>query len=266
LKELEGFAMSVEICVLGSGSGGNCTYMGTAKARILVDAGFSMKETARRLATLQIPLESIQGIVISHEHSDHIHGVETLAKNLNIPVYMAPAALEASRISQNKYSMEFIRAEESFAIGDIVVQPFSIPHDSVEPLAFSFVAEGIKTSIVTDLGYIPELVKQRVAGSHCLIFEANHDLEMLKVGPYPWFVKQRVMSRHGHLSNDTTAQFFAEDYDGTAEHVLLAHISLKNNHPEIVRMSIAQALESRGLPPEKIQLTHQDEPAPLLRF
>ncbi|MDD5542085.1 MAG: MBL fold metallo-hydrolase [Acidobacteriia bacterium] len=258
--------MSVDICVLGSGSGGNCTYIGTPKTRLLVDAGFSMKETARRLATIQVPLESIQAIVISHEHADHIHGVETLVKNLNIPVFIAPAAFEASRISRNKYPVEPIRAEECFTVGDIRVQPFAIPHDSVEPLAFCVVAEGIKTSIVTDLGYIPELVKQRVAGSHCLVFESNHDLEMLKVGPYPWFVKQRVMSRHGHLSNDTTAQFFAEDYDGQAVHVLLAHISQKNNHPEIVRMSMVQVFESRGLPPEKIQLTHQDEPAPLLRF
>jgi phosphoribosyl 1,2-cyclic phosphodiesterase len=258
--------MSVEICVLGSGSGGNCTYLGTSKTRVLVDAGFSMKETARRLASINIPLESIQALVISHEHSDHIHGVETLTKNLGIPVYIAPAALDAMRIDAAKYPIEDIRAGTSFTIGDIEVHPFSIPHDSIEPLAFRFETSGIRTSVVTDLGYIPELVKQRVAGSHCLIFEANHDLDMLKVGPYPWFVKQRVMSRHGHLSNDATARFFEEDYDGGAEHVLLAHISQKNNHPDIVRMSIVQAFEKRGLPTQTIQLTSQSEPSPLIRF
>jgi phosphoribosyl 1,2-cyclic phosphodiesterase len=258
--------MSVEICVLGSGSGGNCTFLGTPKTRLLVDAGFSMKETARRLAAINIPLESIQAIVISHEHSDHIHGVETLTKNLSIPVYIARAALEAMRIDAEKYSFEFIQAGSSFLIGDVEVHPFSIPHDSVEPLAFRFESAGIRASVVTDLGYIPELVKQRVAGSDCLIFEANHDLDMLKVGPYPWFVKQRVMSRHGHLSNDATARFFEEDYDGMAAHVLLAHISQKNNHPDIVRMSITQAFEKRGLPTQTIQLTSQSEPSPLIRF
>jgi phosphoribosyl 1,2-cyclic phosphodiesterase len=258
--------MSVEICVLGSGSGGNCTFIGTSKARLLVDAGFSMKETARRLAGINVLLESINAIVISHEHADHIHGMEILAKNLNIPVFIAPAALAAMKVDADRYPFDFIQAGTPFVVGNIEVLPFSIPHDSVEPLAFRFEAEGIRTCVVTDLGYIPGLVKQRVAGSHCLIFESNHDLEMLKVGPYPWFVKQRVMSRHGHLSNDTTAQFFEEDYDGMAEHVFLAHISQKNNHPEIVRMSIAQAFEKRGFPTEKIQLTHQNEPTPLVRF
>lgn len=258
--------MSVEICVLGSGSGGNCTFIGTTKTRLLVDAGFSMKETARRLATVDVSLESIDAIVISHEHSDHVHGMETLTKNWKIPIYMAAAARSVMKLKSDTYPFEAIEAGQSFCVGDIEIHPFSIPHDSVEPLAFTFVAEGIKTSVVTDLGYIPELVKQRVAGSHCMVFEANHDLEMLKVGPYPWFVKQRVMSRHGHLSNEATAQFFAEDYDGMAEYVLLAHISQKNNHPEIVRMSMAQAFEKRGLPVEKIHLTSQHEPAPRIRF
>lgn len=258
--------MSVEICVLGSGSGGNCTYIGTPRTRVLVDAGFSMKETARRLATIHVSLESIHAIIISHEHADHVHGVEIMARHLNVPVFMAPAARDAMQWKSTEGVFEPISAGCPFYVGDIEVQPFSIPHDSVEPLAFSLVTAGIKTSIVTDLGYIPELVKQRVAGSHCLLFESNHDLEMLKVGPYPWFVKQRVMSRHGHLSNEATAEFFANDYDGAAEHVLLAHISQKNNHPEIVHMSVAQAFESRSLPIDKIQLTSQFEPTPLIQF
>jgi phosphoribosyl 1,2-cyclic phosphodiesterase len=258
--------MSVEICILGSGSGGNCTFIGTSSARLLIDAGFSMKETVRRLATIDVSLDSIDAIVISHEHSDHIRGVEILAKNLKIPVFMAPAATAAMQLNAQNCRFEPIFAGQSFNVGNIEIHPFSIPHDSAEPLAFRIDAEGIRTSVVTDLGYIPELVKQRVAGSHCLVFEANHDLEMLKVGPYPWFVKQRVMSRHGHLSNDTTAQFFEQDYDGMAEHIFLAHISQKNNHPEIVRMTIVQAFETRGLPIEKVQLTSQDEPSQLVRF
>jgi phosphoribosyl 1,2-cyclic phosphodiesterase len=116
----------------------------------------------------------------------------------------------------------------------------------VDPVAFCLEAQGLKIGLVTDLGYIPEIVKQRVRGCHCLIFESNHDLDMLKVGPYPWYVKQRVMSRHGHLSNHATAEFLSQDYDGQAQVVVLAHLSENNNHPEIARMSAEQALADRS--------------------
>jgi phosphoribosyl 1,2-cyclic phosphodiesterase len=142
-------------------------------------------------------------------------------------------------------AFEFITPGEKFIVGDIEVAPFSIPHDAMDPVAFTLESGGIKIAVVTDLGYVHEVVKQRVKGCQCLIFESNHDLDMLKVGPYPWHVKQRVMSRHGHLSNMATAGFLMEDFDGAAQVLVLAHLSETNNHPEIARLTAEQALAER---------------------
>jgi len=233
------------VCVLGSGSRGNSTWIATEKTHLLVDAGFSRKGTYARLATAGERPECCDALLISHEHADHIAGLRKLALNLRVPIYISNATRDVIRWDPRIHAFELITPGQRFAIGDIEVCPFSIPHDAVDPVAFSFEAEGIKVAVVTDLGYIPEIVKQRVRGCHCLVFESNHDLEMLKVGPYPWFVKQRVMSRHGHLSNLATAQFLTEEYDGAAQVLILAHLSETNNHPEIVRLTAQQALASR---------------------
>ena len=158
-------------------------------------------------------------------------------------------------------------AGDKFTIGDIEVTPFSVPHDAADPVAFTFEAEGLKIGVVTDLGYVPEHVKQHLRGCHCLLFESNHDIEMLRVGPYPWFIKQRVMSRHGHLSNDSTAEFLAEAYDGGAQVLVLAHLSEINNHPEIVRLSALQALARRtsGSAPE-LHLASQSQPTKVFQW
>ena len=142
---------------------------------------------------------------------------------------------------------EHIRAGESFQIGDIEINPFAIPHDAADPVGYCFRANGVKVAIVTDLGYLPELVKHHLREADFLILESNHDLEMLKVGPYPWFIKQRVMSRTGHLSNTVVSEFLAdaELFDGRARHVVLAHISEQNNNPDVVRISAEEALSRR---------------------
>ena len=137
----------------------------------------------------------------------------------------------------------------------------------MDPVAFTFDTQGVRISLVTDLGYVPEVVRQRVKGCHCLIFESNHDLEMLKIGPYPWDVKQRVMSRHGHLSNNATAAFLTEDFDGAAQVLVLAHLSETNNHPEIARLSAEQALAQRTRGERiKIYLASQTTPTAVFRF
>lgn len=259
--------MSVRVCVLGSGSRGNSTWVVTEKTRLLVDAGFSKKETYARLAAVGESAEGCAAILISHEHTDHINGLRGLALDLNVPIYISPTTREAIEWDARLTAFETITAGEKFVVGDIEVTPFSIPHDAVDPVAFTLETQGIKIGVVTDLGYIPELVKQHVSGCHCLIFESNHDLEMLKVGPYPWPVKQRVMSRHGHLSNRTTAQFLSEDFDGAAQVLVLAHLSENNNHPEIARLSAVEALESRGrgAVPE-LCLASQTEPTKVFQW
>jgi phosphoribosyl 1,2-cyclic phosphodiesterase len=141
--------------------------------------------------------------------------------------------------------LELFSSGHSFQIGDIQVMPFTIPHDAADPVAFSFRVEGVKVAIVTDLGYIPASVRDNIRDSDVLMVESNHDLEMLRVGRYPWSVKQRVMSRVGHLSNAALAEFFSRDYDGGAAFVVLAHLSEENNHPEIARETAEYALAPR---------------------
>jgi phosphoribosyl 1,2-cyclic phosphodiesterase len=255
--------------VLGSGSRGNCTWIATEKTRLLVDAGFGFKETSARLAAAGQTLQGCDAIVISHEHQDHIGGLRSLVMKLKIPVYIAPAAHDAVRWDEKMRSVaafEMFDPGRKFRVGDIEFSPFSIPHDAADPVAFAFEAQGIKAAVVTDLGYIPEIVKQHVRSCHCLIFESNHDLEMLKVGPYPWFVKQRVMSRQGHLSNRTTAQFLSDDYDGSAQVVVLAHLSDANNHPEIVRLTALDALSRRKTDLTSLHLATQDSPTPVFEW
>ena len=259
--------MSVRVCVLGSGSRGNCTLLATEKTRLLIDAGLSCRETCARLAAIGEPPDGLDAVIVSHEHTDHIGGLRVLAQSGGLPVYITRATHAAVSWDAKMKSFEYFAASEKFSVGDVEVTPFPIPHDAVDPVAFRLETQGIRISVVTDLGYIPEVVKQRVKGSHLLVFESNHDLEMLKVGPYPWHVKQRVMSRHGHLSNNATASFLAEEFDGAAEVLVLAHLSETNNHPEIARLSAEQALAQRlRRENTKLHLASQTKPTEVFRF
>src|SRR3984957_19198387 len=225
--------ISLRVTILGSGSSGNCTLLETDTTRLLVDAGLGKKETLGRLAAVGRDVDRLDGIVISHEHSDHIGSLAQVLGQWRTTVYLNEAThTEVMRIlpetSHKRLDrVEHIRAGQRFIVGDIEVSPFSIPHDAVDPLGFTFRANGTKVAIVTDLGYLPELVKVHLRESDCLMLESNHDLEMLKGGPYPWHIKQRVMSRTGHLSNHTVSEFLAdaEGFDAHARFVVLAHLS-----------------------------------------
>jgi phosphoribosyl 1,2-cyclic phosphodiesterase len=249
-----GEIINLRVTILGSGSGGNCTLLETDRTRLLVDAGFGKKETLRRLAEAGRSVDHLDGIVISHEHADHIGCLaQVLGQWRRTTVYLNEAThTEVLRIlpeSSHKRleRIEHIRAGQRFVVGDIEISPFAIPHDAVDPLGFTFRAHGTKVAIVTDLGYLPELVKVHLRDSDCLMLESNHDLEMLKVGPYPWHIKQRVMSRTGHLSNHTVSEFLAdaEGFDARARFVVLAHLSENNNNPDVARISAEEALGRR---------------------
>ncbi|HLI35328.1 MAG TPA: MBL fold metallo-hydrolase [Terriglobia bacterium] len=259
--------MSVRVCVLGSGSRGNAAWVATEKTRLLIDAGLSRREIFSRLAAIGERPETCTAIVISHEHTDHVSGLPRVALELKCPLYMTPATRAALPAKLEIRNCEFFTAGEKFVVSDIEISPFSIPHDAADPVAFTLEAEGIKIGLVTDLGYIPELVKQRVRGCNALIFESNHDLEMLKIGPYPWQVKQRVMSRQGHLSNLTTAEFLSGEYDGDAQVLVLAHLSETNNHPEIARLSALEALARRPRETQtEVHLACQSVPTRIFRW
>jgi len=260
--------MAVSVSVLASGSRGNCALVATSSTRILVDAGLSGRETFKRLRALGERTEEVSAILITHEHSDHVAGLQRLATKLNVPVFLtAPTHHAWSRAVRDEEGAipelpkaEHFSAGRGFRIGDIEVMPFGIPHDAIDPVGFTFHAEGVKIGFATDLGYIPRNVPEHLRRCSVLVIESNHDLEMLRSGSYPWSVKQRVMSRVGHLSNEALAEFFSNDYDGGAEYIVLAHLSEQNNHPERARVAAEQALAGRqGLWHKRVLLATQSE-------
>ena len=293
--------------MLASGSKGNSTVVTGGSTRILVDAGLSCKELFRRMRLAGEEPETLDAIVITHEHTDHIHGLAVTARKLGIPVYLTEGThrawmrwiaprrqmtyaqwleqcrkqaaerqaeaeagecagevedvdLEASAAEEESVaepvvaakdpswlpSVEYFQAGQAFQIGDIAVSPFTIPHDAADPVGFVFRAEGVRMAVATDLGYIPPNVKAQLKGVDLLLLESNHDLEMLRDGPYPWSVKQRVLSRVGHLSNEAAADFLENQYDGQAAYVILAHLSESNNLPELARVAAERALNGHA--------------------
>jgi len=258
--------MSLRICVLGSGSSGNCALVATERTRLLIDAGFSHRAVTRRLKQAGEDTSRIDAILVSHEHSDHVAGLPSLVRKLRKPVYVTPLTESRLDWQDAEPAIEKFRPGERMVIGDIEIDTFTIPHDAVDPVAFCFSAGGIKIGLVTDLGYLPESVKQAIRGCHVLVLESNHDLDMLKVGPYPWFVKQRVMSRVGHLSNHAVSQFLAADYDRRPEVLVLAHLSEQNNHPEIARLTAVDGLRSAGAERTRLVLAEQHHPSEVFQF
>src|SRR5579862_8548791 len=270
----EGNRISFRISILASGSTGNSTLLETSSTTLLIDAGLGKKEMLRRFEALgRARPERVDGILVTHEHSDHSTGLAQMAREFNCPAYLtepthreivkmfaaedrdksaAPAAEPGRKPSRPSRKaqidrVEYIRAGERFQIGDIEINPFAIPHDAADPVGYAFRSNGTKVALVTDLGYMPELVKHHLREADFLILESNHDLDMLKVGPYPWHIKQRVMSRTGHLSNSVVSEFLAdvEVFDGRARHLVLAHLSQQNNDPHVARISAEEALNRR---------------------
>jgi phosphoribosyl 1,2-cyclic phosphodiesterase len=239
-----------------------------------VDAGFSCRETLRRMRASGLNPEATTAIVITHEHSDHVGGAERLSRVLNVPVFMSQGTYQGwQRWATDKKQrqtvldrLEIFRPGLGFEIGDVSVLPFTIPHDCIDPVGFVFRADGLKAAVATDLGCLPANIVVHLRGCNLLMIESNHDLEMLRSGPYPWVVKQRVLSRVGHLSNEALADFFCGQYDGAATYLILAHLSEQNNHPEIARRAAEVALEGRGLPVDRLLLASQREPLESIRI
>jgi phosphoribosyl 1,2-cyclic phosphodiesterase len=319
--------------VLASGSKGNSTVVTGGHTRILVDAGLSCRELFRRMAAADEDPASLDAIIVTHEHQDHVNGLGVTARKLGIPVYFTeathrawmrwltprrqmtyaqwleqcrqqaaarqaeteptececddaeseaaepvaaqtvttePALEETAKAKPDPTwlpSVQYFQAGKPFRIGDIAVSPFTIPHDASDPVGFVFEAEGVRMALATDLGYMPPNVKAQLKKLDLLMLESNHDLEMLRDGPYPWQVKQRVLSRVGHLSNDAAADFLESGYDGQATYVILGHLSESNNLPELARVAAERALSSHAsLLANRLMLAAQGEPLSSIHF
>ena len=251
---------------MGSGSRGNAALVTTARTKVLVDAGFSFRSLCRRLAEIGESAQSLDAVLISHEHSDHVSGLAALTKKVKAPVYMTARTEHAIEWGEKKPHVETFEAGAKLAIGDLEIETFTIPHDAVDPVGFAFRQNGFKVGLATDLGYMTDSIKRHLSGCDMLVLESNHDLEMLKVGPYPWFVKQRVMSRVGHLSNQAVSDFLATDFDLQTRILVLAHLSGNNNHPEIARMFAEQALLQAGARATRLMVADQDCPSEVFEF
>jgi phosphoribosyl 1,2-cyclic phosphodiesterase len=254
--------------VLASGSSGNAALLATENTRILVDAGLSMRELRKRLDSIGESLDSIDAILITHEHSDHVSGLAVLARNKGVraTIYMTRLTVPAIDWGARPPArLEPFQAGSCFQIGDIEVQSFGIPHDAIDPVGYCFEAQGVRIGVATDLGYVPESIKFHLRRTNVLLLEANHDLDMLKVGPYPWSVKQRVMSRVGHLSNLHVSDYLTQDLAPCTANLILGHLSEQNNHPAIVQLVAAEALERRGLE-TRLSIATQMSPSEVFQF
>ena len=248
-----GIPIGLRVSILASGSSGNLTLLETDRTRILVDAGLGKRETLARLAAVERDIDRLDAVLITHEHSDHCNGLPQMLGIWKPPLYVTEPTMDALKrtlpetFPKRLRGVESIQAGQRFVIGDIDIHAFAIPHDAADPIGFTFRINGVKVAICTDLGYMPELVKVHLRETDCLILESNHDLEMLKVGPYPWVVKQRVLSRTGHLSNHAVSEYLADPdgFDSHARYLVLAHISQENNNPDLARLCAEEALGRR---------------------
>jgi phosphoribosyl 1,2-cyclic phosphodiesterase len=247
LKTREG--RIVKLCILASSSAGNSAFVATDRTRLLVDAGLSRRETAKRLAAIGEDLAALDAILITHEHCDHTSGLTALAKGncRPVPVYLTNGTSAFIDWGECSPALEAFQAGRCFSVGDFDIGSFTIPHDAIDPVGFTISTQGVKIAIATDLGYVTDSLRVHLRGSDVVVLESNHDLEMLRVGPYPWSVKQRVMSRRGHLSNEVAGSFVRNDLDTSVSTLILGHISEHNNHPELVRQMGLKALKGRTL-------------------
>jgi phosphoribosyl 1,2-cyclic phosphodiesterase len=240
--------------VLASSSTGNSVFVATDRTRVLLDAGISRRELCKRLAAIGEDVLNLDAILITHEHGDHTSGLTAITRKAGgrLPVYLTQGTDNCLDWGEAQPVREVFQAGCGFTIGDLDVASFTIPHDAADPVGYTISSQGVKVAFATDLGYIPDSLRFHFRNSDVLFLESNHDLEMLRVGPYPWSVKQRVMSRRGHLSNEVAADFIKRDLDCRVSTLILGHVSEHNNHPELVRRQALNALGGRTLFPRLV--------------
>lgn len=258
----------VEVVVLGSGSRGNCTLLRADGGRgVLIDAGFSAKEIRRRLEQAGQDPCKVEAILLTHEHSDHLAGVRVFARRTGSAVLANDATLRAAALTF--LDVPHVAAFENgvpFSCGPFTVTAFPVPHDAADPVGFVLEAEGVRIGYATDLGHVTRLVETRLTACHAVVFEANHDRDMLMAGPYPWVTKQRVASTHGHLSNEYAAQALPPIASMGTQQVVLAHLSQTNNDPALALAAVSAGLNAWGLGRVGVHLAQQDAPIDALRF
>lgn len=263
--------MAVEICVLASGSKGNCTYVSDGTTRILIDAGISCKQIEERLSNIGVSLSDINAVLVTHEHSDHIMGLRTLDKKYATPILANQKTATCVDVRLHINTIRWLKEgfDTGFKIGGIQITPFRISHDAVCPVGYTLTMDGKKVSFVTDLGYVTQGVYNTIKGSDIVVLESNHDLKMLSSGRYPLELQARIRGNSGHLSNNQSAELALALVKSGTRNIFLAHLSEENNTPELAYTVMKTALEGNGLIVGKdifLCLTSQNHATDLFRL
>ena len=252
----------MKFTVLGSGSTGNAVLISTETTNVLIDVGLSAREIVRRLGQVGLGCDDLDAIVITHEHSDHIAGLRLLLRSVCCPVFVSLVTEDAyywtraggangdseavKRRDALKDRTVAIESDREFRIGDIDFEPFSVPHDAVDNFGFIARHAGVRLATLTDFGCFTQLMRDKLTGCDAIVIESNHSRDMLRACPvYPWSLKQRIASKNGHLSNEDLADWLMRDFDGTASHLVLAHLSQRANEPHLARLTAETALKMR---------------------
>lgn len=237
----------MKICSIASSSSGNCIYVGTADTHILIDAGISGKKLKAGLEMININPFAIDGILITHEHSDHIKGLGVISRKYNIPIYTTGPTWSKIITSGltgiiDESLFHKITPDSSFTINELVIHPFNTSHDAVQPVCYTFTKDRKKISVATDLGCYDSYITEKLKDSNVLFIEANHDIDMLKNGSYPHYLKKRILSDKGHLSNEMSGKLIVEVLHENLQYIVLGHLSRENNHPDKARESVGTIL------------------------
>jgi phosphoribosyl 1,2-cyclic phosphodiesterase len=276
----------MKFTVLGSGSTGNAVLISSEKTNVLVDAGLSAREIVRRLALVGLNCEDLDGVLLTHEHSDHAGGLRVLMRSLCCPVYVSKCTEDAyygtrkgvqngesesvKRRQVLKEKCVEIESTREFRIGDIDFEPFTVPHDAADNFGFVAKKDGVKVATLMDFGCITDLIREKLKGCDAIVIESNHSRDMLRACPvYTWDLKQRIFSRTGHLSNEDLAEWLTNDFDGSARHLILAHLSQRSNEPHLARLTAETALRMRAplfAAETKVHLSHCKQPTEWFRF
>ncbi len=259
----------MKFCVLGSGSKGNATYVEADGRALLIDAGFSGKEICRRLEDAGGSMARVEGVLLTHEHHDHIQGAGVLARKYNTALLANEATFEAARKRLGKItSFRPFETGEKFSFAGFSIHPFAIAHDTADPVGFVVEHGGVALGFCTDTGKVSRLLQQRLAACHGLVLECNHDPQMLAEGPYPLHLQQRVKSSHGHLANHDAAHFLGDLLHDKLQHVVLAHLSETNNLPELAFEAVTGYLATvkNGFPLPEVSLSWQERPGVMVQL
>lgn len=250
------------MAVLGSGSGGNATLVQCGSTRILIDAGLSAKQLVLRLEKLGVSADDLDAILITHEHSDHARGIDVLLRKRSIPVFANAFTREALEYKmKSEIPWKVFRSGQEFELGDLRVHAFKIPHDAAEPVGFVLKGQGAQLGMVSDVGHVTHLMRESMRGSDAIYVEANYDELLLEQDTKrPWSIKQRITSRHGHLSNRQTAEFLQEIACEKLSVVMLSHLSSDCNCPDIASRTVIEALAASGLNEVSVHCAHQHQP------